>query len=435
MKVTKEKKKNVSRSKLFGVVINPKFDKIIDWKSISNLEMENKLKELKFPNRFVMTDILNQIRLQNVNKNYTDIEDFMGQLETGTETSIPHYQLAIKVNSLCTKKKVLEAFEEKIEGHINVQIQFNLEDMKDYCSKETNFISEQYSGKIYKHQWQMDFLERKPQLKKVLNNPFIWQEFVRKELLDKLPDDRTVDWIIDPVGNTGKSSFARAYVSEVPTDGILMKIDNLDRMELTLIKKIEEYRRKYYKDPKVIFFDFPRASDPSKIVSATALMEDAKSGHLETTFGGNHKEIEISDVHIIVLSNNAPDLSVLSVDRWRLWRLGGRQYENIIWPCKISPYLKKVSRRSWNIRWTICIRNLNLEELKFLKQYELINLDESWLMKEGDNLERFGQTTQYIKDLVTNMNNSPNYIKIQAMEFMGGIDQDSVVDFTLKNTY
>jgi hypothetical protein len=41
-------------------------------------------------------------------------------------------------------------------------------------------------------------------------------------------------------------------------------------------------------------------------------MEDANSDHLQTTFGGNHKEIEI--VHIIVLSNNAPDLSVLSVD-------------------------------------------------------------------------------------------------------------------------
>ena len=40
----------------------------------------------------------------------------MGQLETGTETSIPHYQLAIKTNSLCTKKKVLEALEEKVEG-------------------------------------------------------------------------------------------------------------------------------------------------------------------------------------------------------------------------------------------------------------------------------------------------------------------------------
>lgn len=70
-------------------------------------------------------------------------------------------------------------------------------------------------------------------------------------------------------------------------------------------------------------------------------------------------------------------------------------------------------------------RNLSLEELRSLKQYELITFDESWLMKEGDSLERFGETTQYIKDLVTNMYNSPNYIKIQAMQFMESIDQDS----------
>lgn len=94
-----------------------------------------------------------------------------------------------------------------------------------------------------------------------------------------------------------------------------MKIDNLDRMELTLIKKIENYRIVYYKDPKVIFFDFPQALDPSKIISATVLMENANSSHLETTFGGNHKEIEILDVYIIVSSNNAPDLSILNVDR------------------------------------------------------------------------------------------------------------------------
>ena len=39
----------------------------------------------------------------------------------------------------------------------------------------------------------MDFLERKPQLKEVLDNPYIWQKFVREELLDKVADDRTVD--------------------------------------------------------------------------------------------------------------------------------------------------------------------------------------------------------------------------------------------------
>ena len=66
----------------------------------------------------------------------------------------------------------------------------------------------------------------------------------------------------------------------------------------------------------------------------------------------------------------------------------GEQYENIIWPCKISPYLKKVSRKVWNITWTVCVKNLNLEELNVLKQYKSINLDESWLMKEGGNFKK-----------------------------------------------
>ena len=228
----------MNRSKLFGVVINPKFEETINWKLMSDVEIRDKLKELKFPDRFCMTETLNQVEFENVNKNKTDAQDFEGQLEIGMESCIPHYQLAIEVSSICTKKKVLESLEEKIEGHINVDIQFNLEDMKNYCSKETRFISEEYSGRIYKHQWKMDFLERKPQLKKVLKNPFEWQKFLKDKVIKISPDDRTVDWIIDPVGNTGKSSFARAYVSQVPTDGILMKIDNLDRMELTLIKKI-----------------------------------------------------------------------------------------------------------------------------------------------------------------------------------------------------
>ena len=108
-----------------------------------------------------------------------------------------------------------------------------------------------------------------------------------------------------------------------------MKIDNLDKMELTLIKKIENYRSKYSKDPKVLLFDFPRVSDMKKLV-ATGLMEDTKSGYLETHFGGNHKEIQIGDIHIVVFSNNCPDLSILSLELCKLWTLIGKDFDNII---------------------------------------------------------------------------------------------------------
>lgn len=68
-------------------------------------------------------------------------------------------------------------------------------------------------------------------MKKVLKNPFEWQKFLKEQVIKNKPDNPKVDWIIDPVVTTVKSSFARAYVFQVPTDGILMKIDNLDRME------------------------------------------------------------------------------------------------------------------------------------------------------------------------------------------------------------
>ena len=192
--------------------------------------------------------------------------------------------------------------------------------------------------------------------------------------MSKVPDDRTVDWVIDPIGNTGKSTFTRLYVYKDLTDRIFMKIDNLDRMELTLIKKIEKYRSRYSKDPKVLLFDFPRASDMKKVLSATALMEDAKSGYLETTFGGNHKEIQIGNIHIVVFSNNCPDLSVLSVDRWRLWTLSGKSFDNIIWPVSVTPWIKRVHTKNWNIIWTIHLKYLSLEEIRNNEKFRSLSL-------------------------------------------------------------
>ena len=60
--------------------------------------------------------------------------------------------------------------------------------MKKYCTKETVFLSEEYSGKIYKYQWKMNFFERKPPLKKVLKNPFKWQKFLKDKVIKNKPN-------------------------------------------------------------------------------------------------------------------------------------------------------------------------------------------------------------------------------------------------------
>lgn len=417
--MTKEIKKiNKSRSKTFGIVLNPILgDSQVDWKLLTEGELLLKLKELGFPSIFDLTETLNSIEFKNVNDTVTGIEDFEGQFELGTETSIPHYQLAIKTKSICTKKPILEAFQEVLNVHTNIDIQFDFENMKKYCSKESNFYLESYSGRIFKHQWKLNFIERKPELKQVLENPYPWQSFFLEQILSLTPDSRTVDWLVDPVGNTGKSSFARAYVSSEPTDAIIIKIDNSDRMELAFICKIMSYRDRYNKDPRVVFFDFPRAVDQKKVLAATALMEDAKSGHLETTFGGKHREVQISNVHIVVLSNTAPDLSVLSVDRWRIWRLGGQVYNNIIWPCRPTPILWDFDPSSKFVEWGVRLDNISPFCLETMPQYKNIVIDSNWAVQnpideERKNLEVFSLQEQFTKKTNSSMYDAPNDIRI-----------------------
>lgn len=143
----KETSINRNRSKLFGVVINPKLSEKIDWKKMSILEIGEKLKQTKFLNKFLLTEYLNNLEIINISNNKTSINNFVGQLELGAENKIPHYQLAIKMKTICTKKKFLEALEKKINGHISVQIQFNFENMKESCEKPADFVLPEYSGK------------------------------------------------------------------------------------------------------------------------------------------------------------------------------------------------------------------------------------------------------------------------------------------------
>ena len=135
---------------------------------MSVLEIGDKLKQIEFLDKFLLKGYLNNLEIINVSNNKTIINDFVGQLELGTESRIPHYQLAIEMKTICTKKRVLEALERKINAHI----QFNFESMKEYYEKKTDFISPEYLGKICKHEWDMNFLDRKPRLKEILETPF-----------------------------------------------------------------------------------------------------------------------------------------------------------------------------------------------------------------------------------------------------------------------
>jgi hypothetical protein len=119
-KIEKQIKKK-QRSNTFELVINPILeDQKIDWVNLSSDQIALKLKELEFPSKFDLTQVLNSLEFPNIRGNATGIEEFDGQLELGDKTKIPDYQIAIKTKTPFFKKPILEALTNCLNACINI---------------------------------------------------------------------------------------------------------------------------------------------------------------------------------------------------------------------------------------------------------------------------------------------------------------------------
>ena len=154
--------------------------------------------------------------------------------------------------------------------------------------------------------------------------------------------------------------------------------------------------------------------------------------YLETNFGGKHKEISIPDVHVVVLANTSPDLSVLSVDRWRLWRLGGQEFNDIIWPCKISPILKDYNKLLKMVVWCVKLTNYSPNEIFNLDQYKGINIPEEWdsIYSKKDPNKSFLFSNQFTRDLNSLPSETPNYVRGLLHRFLKNIADKDVISFS-----
>lgn len=112
-----------------------------------------------------------------------------------------------------------------------------------------------------------------------------------------------------------------------------------------------------------------------------------------------------------MLANTAPDLLVLSVDRWLL---GSEDYGNIIWPCKVIPNLNSYDKEFKTITWSMKLENFIPYKIHKTSNFEGIEIPTDWHLtkhKNNPNEEIFGTSVQYTKSLVTTINETHNYIR------------------------
>jgi hypothetical protein len=129
-----------------------------------------------------------------------------------------------------------------------------------------------------------------------------WQEEL-SQLLNREPDDRKINFVVDLVGNTGKTWFAHYYKRIHKDVQILLpgkKADLAYCIEVT---------------SRVIFLDAPRCKQTDFIFYD--FLEELKNGYI---FSGKYESRfkALRKLHVVVLMNERPDMDKLSVDRYNI---------------------------------------------------------------------------------------------------------------------
>lgn len=128
------------------------------------------------------------------------------------------------------------------------------------------------------------------------------------DLLKLEPDDRTIHWYWEAVGNVGKSSLVKKLYHDHPDCTLALS----GAAAKDCLYAVAQFAEK--NNPKIVLFDFPRTRE--EYVSYEAI-EMIKNG-LFFSSKYESKMCRIHVPHIVVLANFAPNLDKLSLDRWNI---------------------------------------------------------------------------------------------------------------------
>lgn len=124
-------------------------------------------------------------------------------------------------------------------------------------------------------------------------------------LLAHPPDDRKVIFVVDYVGNKGKTWFAKRYC-EIHPDGQLLEPAKKSDMAHALQPQL-----------RVLFINVTRQSDSKNLEYLYSFIESVKDG---CVFSGKYESSmkKYVNIHVVVLMNFDPNMDLLSQDRYHV---------------------------------------------------------------------------------------------------------------------
>lgn len=217
-------------------------------------------------------------------------ETYVFQEETG-ENGTPHLQGYIGF------KKRVRPFNIFKNNKIHWEICRDIQSSIYYCQKE-----ETRTGKIYST---MPVTRVDTRLKSFV--PREWQSNLYEELMTE-PDDRTITWVVDVEGGKGKSLFCKWLNWKHPEFLSITMNKSAD-----ILTVVEETYKGY-------LIDLPRSYD-TKYTPFNAI-EQIKNGYVtEGKLKSKARVLNFAPPHVVIFSNQSPNLDKLSMDRWKIIKL------------------------------------------------------------------------------------------------------------------
>lgn len=209
------------------------------------------------------------------------------------ENGTPHLQIYVNFD-----KKTRFSAIKKINTRLHIESARGSEIQNiQYCSKDGNF--EVFNLKI-------------PRPLKLLDENKLYN--FQKIILDIIkhdPDDRSIYWFKDDSshGNTGKTSFCKLLCARY--DGIMLGGKSADMKH-----GIVEYKKTNHTTPELILINLPRSFN-NEYLSYTGIEEVKDMCFYSGKYEGGM--IIGNSPHLFIFSNEVPDLSQLSKDRWNIF--------------------------------------------------------------------------------------------------------------------
>lgn len=221
---------------------------------------------------------------------------FIVQEEIGEKCKTPHLQGSL---ILLKKKRFSNLHKLWIKVHWEPTIAKNGQDL-DYCCKDE-------TRKPDGRRWQKGI---ELPLMPALTIPRKWQQTIL-DMCNQPADKRSINWLWDKDGNIGKTTLANYMYDTLNC----IVCDGGKKADICqLIRTEKEKNNRCLNNNLTILLDLCRDIDH---ISYDAI-ESCKNGRITST-KFDSCTIRFNTPHIWVFSNHTPNLSKMSMDRWKIW--------------------------------------------------------------------------------------------------------------------